>query len=78
MSEIQRAIRQVVLEGIADADGIVDALAARGFDRVAVVKELVAMVGPEAHPEDRWEPPSKEDLVEIRALRMKIGKAPKR
>jgi len=69
MSEIQKAIRQVMLGGITDVRTIISTLVALGFDLEGVVKELQDMAGPEVHPEDRWHPPSQQDLVALRTLR---------
>lgn len=72
MREIQNVIRQLMQDGIADVRTIIETLVARGYDLEDVVKELREMAGPEVHPENRWHPPSQQDLSALRALRNKL------
>jgi hypothetical protein len=72
VSEAQKAVRQTMLDGITDVRIIIETLVVRGFDLKDVVKELQDMAGPEVHPEDRWHPPSPQDLLALRALRNKL------
>lgn len=72
MSEIQMVIRQVMQDGVTDVRTIIETLVARGFDLEDVVKELQDLAGPEVHPENRWHPPSQQDLSALRTLRNKL------
>jgi hypothetical protein len=72
VTEVQKAVRQVMLDGIIDVRTIIETLVVRGFGLEDVIKELQGMAGPEVHLEDRWHPPSPQDLAALRTLRNKL------
>mgnify|MGYP001589652852 CR=1 FL=1 len=73
MREIRMAIQHLMESGITNVSSILNTLSSQGFDREAVTKELIEMVGPAVHPEDRLIP-SLQDLAEIGELRKKLEK----